>query len=246
MSMLLVNKQGIDTTMEIEEDKPKPAAAAGTEGAVTGVAAAGGCEGTYMALSTAAGKHQPPVQLHAAASAASRKGGVGEQQQVVASQFAGRTDAPWSSGVGEVRGSELTMTFESSSSSSHTAGSSSSTVQATGTISDDCGRIEWSQPPPQQQADQQTATAVADAAARAGSGVGGSTWVRIRPAGRWNLFIAAGALLGNTAFYLWDTSGASLLWTLLDPEVSGTEEIYPIKLSTQLATIFPINYPLAP
>jgi hypothetical protein len=78
---------------------------------------------------------------------------------------------------------------------------------------------------------------------RAGSGgnSGGSTWVRIRPAGRWNLFIAAGALLGNTAFYLWDTSGASLLWTLLDPEVSGTEEIYPIKLSTQLATIFPIK-----
>lgn len=27
-----------------------------------------------------------------------------------------------------------------------------------------------------------------------------------------------GALLGNTAFYLWDTSGASLLWTLLDPQ----------------------------
>ena len=39
-----------------------------------------------------------------------------------------------------------------------------------------------------------------------------------RPAGPWNLFVAAGALLGNTAFYLWDTSGASLLWTLLDPE----------------------------
>jgi hypothetical protein len=47
---------------------------------------------------------------------------------------------------------------------------------------------------------------------------GGATWVRIRPKGRWNLFVAAGALLGNTAFYLWDTSGASLLWTLLDPE----------------------------
>lgn len=43
-------------------------------------------------------------------------------------------------------------------------------------------------------------------------------WVKVRPAGPWNLFVAAGALLGNTAFYLWDTSGASLLWTLIDPE----------------------------
>eukprot|EP01043_Picozoa_sp_COSAG02_P055245 COSAG02_NODE_6377_length_3612_cov_2.589525_4_plen_314_part_01 len=79
MSMLLVNKQGIDTTMEIEEDKPKPAAAA--EAAKAGaVLAVGGCEGTYMALPAAAGKNQPPVQLHAAASGASRKGGIGEQQ----------------------------------------------------------------------------------------------------------------------------------------------------------------------
>ena len=45
-----------------------------------------------------------------------------------------------------------------------------------------------------------------------------ASWVRVRPEGRWNMFVAAGALLGNTAFYLWDTSGASLLWTLLDPD----------------------------
>jgi hypothetical protein len=34
--------------------------------------------------------------------------------------------------------------------------------------------------------------------------------------------VAAGALLGNTAFYLWDTSGASLLWSMLDPQGMGT------------------------
>ena len=47
-------------------------------------------------------------------------------------------------------------------------------------------------------------------------------WVKIREAGPWNLFVAAGALLGNTAFYLWDTSGASLLWTLIDPKGMAT------------------------
>lgn len=46
----------------------------------------------------------------------------------------------------------------------------------------------------------------------------GSRWTRIRPDGAWNMFVSAGALLGNTAFYLWDTSGASLLWALLDPD----------------------------
>ena len=168
MSMLLVNKQGIDTDMVIEEQHNPTAAKA-----------AGGCEGTYMP--TSAGKNQPPLQLHGA-----------HNGQVTASQFAGRTSARWSSGTGEISGNELTMTFDGSSAARK------GTIRK-GTIAKDCARIEWAAGPDPEQAPP-------------------STWVRIRPAGRWNLFIAAGALLGNTAFYLWDTSGASLLWTLLDPD----------------------------
>ena len=68
-----------------------------------------------------------------------------------------------------------------------------------GVVAPDCARIDWAPP-------------------SSGSSDELNSWVRIRPAGRWNMFVAAGALLGNTAFYLWDTSGASLLWTLLDPD----------------------------
>ena len=165
MSMMLVNKQGIDTSMAVEQ-QPSPSAAK----------AAGGCEGTYMP--TVAGKNLPPIQLHASA-----------HDRVAAAQFAGRTNALWSSGVGEVSGSTLTMAFDGS------------TTVRKGAILQGCERIEWA------------SCAGASCGAEAAS-----TWVRIRPAGRWNLFIAAGALLGNTAFYLWDTSGASLLWALLDPD----------------------------
>ena len=156
MSMLLVNKQGIDTEMAIEE-APSPSAAK----------AAGGCAGTYMPV--LGGHNHPPLQLRAGA-------GPG---QLVAAQFKGRRTQPWSTGHGTLAGSTITMRYDS-------GGDAHS-----GTVYADCARIDWG--------------------AR-------ESWVRIRPAGRWNLFIAAGALLGNTAFYLWDTSGASLLWTLLDPD----------------------------
>jgi hypothetical protein len=163
MSMLLVNKQGLDTDMQISKQPEAKAA--------------GRCEGTFMPKDTVSGKTGPPLQL---AVAARRNGHL----VVHATQFAGRTNASWQSGTGQLSGSALTMAFDGG-------------AARRGTVSPDCARIDWAAPL---------------------SGSAPTSWVRIRPAGRWNMFVAAGALLGNTAFYLWDTSGASLLWTLLDPD----------------------------
>ena len=175
MSMMLVNKRGLNTSMQVEE-------------APSGEPAAAGCAGTYVALrstgaGTGTGKPSPPFQLHA-----------GGGDTLEAQQYAGRTAATWSTGSARVVHPPSTysetrpvilMTYDSGL-----------TDQGTVEEGTNCSRIRWAKD--------------------------GSSWVRIRPAGEWNMFVAAGALLGNTAFYLWDTSGASLLWTLLAPTSMAT------------------------
>ena len=189
MSMMLVNKRGINTQMEVEET-PAPTQSA-----------AAGCEGTYVA--TVSGgqdveQASHPFQLHAAGSK------VGSLE-VEATQYAGLMNPPWRVGRGALspRHGEsgdddgasfiITMAFDNGTSA---VGTVISDTGSGGGGGGNCSRIIW--------------------------GNSSSVWIRIRPAGKWNMFVAAGALLGNTAFYLWDTSGASLLWSLLAPTSMST------------------------
>jgi hypothetical protein len=119
MSMLLVNKQGIDTDMVIEK-QPSSADAK----------AAGGCEGTYMVVS-ADGKSDAPIQLHAGSGAAAAAAAGGQRRQIIAAQFAGRMHAPWGAGAGELSGATLSMQFDGGG----------ETKRAT--VSADCARIVW-------------------------------------------------------------------------------------------------------
>lgn len=174
MSMMLVNKQGVDWEYEVEKAPAYPAA--------------GNCQGTYVHLPPRAHLYQPTA-VESASPPFQLVGGKAEGS-VSAKQFLGRTSTLlWKTGTGSIDSESGTIALRFSNS---TAATSSPPTPRTGTYSEDCERIVWEDD--------------------------GGSWVRVRKAGPFNLFVAAGALLGNTAFYLWDTSGASLLWTLLDPE----------------------------
>ena len=114
----------------------------------------------------------------------------GKTQGFDAMQFAGRSSAPWYAGEATVAmpSGVVEMRFDGGE------------VSADGTIAGvECERIVWS------------------GGGTAPNKVTGEEWVRLRPAGEWDIFVAAGALLGTTALYLWDTSGASMLWSMLSP-----------------------------
>ena len=179
MSMMLVNKQGLDYDYEgVSAPPPSPALATST------------CGGTYLPLGESGGASAgAPLQLEAGT--------------LVAHQFLGHAGSyAWRSGAGTLsaNGTSIEMAFDNG-------------AMGRGAIaSPDCKIINWTMTTPT--ANATAAGATGSAAAPPGMA---SAWVRVRPPGRWNLFVAAGALLGETAFYLWDTSGASLLWALLDP-----------------------------